>query len=146
MVSRENGWAEYSCIQQRYSYLRPKPRATFGGQVSVNEDLLDYVQSEGVRLLAYSPLLNGAYTRVDRNFQEQYLGPDTDARLVTLRAVAEEMNVTANQVVYAWMMQSDPPVIPLMAASTDEQIEEDLGALEISLSDAQMSQLNNASG
>jgi aryl-alcohol dehydrogenase-like predicted oxidoreductase len=146
MVSRANGRAEYCCIQQRYSYLRPKPGATFGAQVCVNEDLLDYVQSEGIRLLAYSPLLNGAYTRADRDFQEQYLGPDTDARLATLRAVAEEMDVTANQIVYAWMMQSDPPVIPLMAASTDEQIEEDLGALEMNLSDAQMSRLNNASG
>ncbi len=28
MVSRANGWAEYCCIQQRYSYLRPKPGAT----------------------------------------------------------------------------------------------------------------------
>jgi aryl-alcohol dehydrogenase-like predicted oxidoreductase len=64
----------------------------------------------------------------------------------SMSAVAEETGVTANQVVLAWMMQSDPPVIPLMAASTDEQIEEDMGALEINLSEAQMSQLNDASG
>lgn len=146
MVSRANGWAEYCGIQQRYSYLRPKPGATFGAQVCVNEDLLDYVQSESIRLLAYSPLLNGAYTRADRDFPEQYLGPDTDTRLATLRAVAEEMDATANQIVYAWMMQSDPPVIPLMAASTDEQIEENLSALEVKLDDAQMSRLNSASG
>ena len=146
MVSRANGWAEYCCIQQRYSYLRPKPGAAFGAQVCVNEDLLDYVQSESIRLLAYSPLLNGAYTRADRDFPEQYLGPDTDTRLATLRAVAEEMDATANQIVYAWMMQSDPPVIPLMAASTDEQIAENLGAVEVKLSDAQMSRLNSASG
>lgn len=146
MLSRQHGWAEYCCIQQRYSYLRPKPGATFGAQVSANDDLLDCVQSEGVRLLAYSPLLNGAYTRADRDFPEQYLGPDTDARLATLRAVAEEMGVTANQVVLAWMMQSAPPVIPLMAASTDEQIDENLGALDLSLSEAQMTRLNHASG
>ncbi len=146
MVSRANGWAEYCCIQQRYSYLRPKPGATFGEQVSVNEDLLDYVRSESIGLLAYSPLLNGAYTRGDRNFPEQYIGPDTDTRLTTLHAIAEEKDATANQIVYAWMMHSDPPVIPLMAASTDEQIEENLSALEIELSDAQMSRLDSASG
>ena len=83
---------------------------------------------------------------MDRDFPEQYIGPNTDTRLATLRAVAEEMDATANQIVYAWIMQSDPPVIPLMAASTDEQIEENLGALEVKLSDAQMSRLNGASG
>ena len=36
--------------------------------------------------------------------------------------VADEVGATANQVVYAWMMQSDPPAIPLMAASTDGQM------------------------
>jgi aryl-alcohol dehydrogenase-like predicted oxidoreductase len=146
MVSSANDWKQYCCIQQRYSYLRPKPGATFGEQVSVNEDLLDYIQSEEISLLAYSPLLKGAYTRKDRDFPEQYIGPDSDSRLAKLRTVAEEKNATANQIVYAWMMQSDPPVIPLMTASTDEQIEENLGALEVILSDAQMSRLNSASG
>ena len=146
MVSRANGWAAYGCIQQRYTYLRPRPGATFGAQVSANDDLLDYVRSEGMTLLAYSPLLNGAYTRADRGFQEQYLGSDADARLAALRAVAQEAGATANQVVYAWMMQSDPPVIPLMAASTDKQMDENLGALEVTLSAAQMAWLDEAQG
>ncbi|MBN1581913.1 MAG: aldo/keto reductase [Anaerolineae bacterium] len=144
-VSRTNNWAQYCCIQQRYSYLRPKPGASFGNQISTNDDLLDYCRIENVTLLAYSPLLNGAYTRSDRDFQEQYLGPDSDARLATLNVVAEETGATANQVVYAWMMQSDPPVIPLMAASTDEQMKENLGTLDISLSADQMDRLNKAS-
>lgn len=95
-------------------------------------------------LLAYSPLLNGAYTREDRAFQAQYLGPDSEARLAVLRAVAEEVGATANQVIYAWMMQSAPPVIPLMAASNDAQMTENLGALEVELSEAQMARLNGA--
>ena len=53
---------------------------------------------------------------------------------------------TPNQVIFAWMLQSDPPVIPLMAASTDEQMEENLAALDLKLSDAQMTRLNTASG
>jgi len=97
-------------------------------------------------LLAYSPLLNGAYTRPDRSFPDQYLSPDTDARLVALKAVAEEAGATANQVIYAWMTQSDPPVIPLVGASTIEQLEENLGALEVRLSPEKMKHLNDASG
>ena len=144
-VSRTHGWPEFCCIQQRYSYLRPKPGARFDPQIAANEDLLDYCRARGMTLLAYSPLLSGAYTRPDRSFPEQYLGPDTDARLAALKAVAEEVGATANQVVYAWMVQSDPPVIPLVGASTIEQLEENLGALEVKLSTEQMKHLNNAS-
>ena len=144
-VRRTNGWAKYCCIQQRYSYIRPKPGASFAPQIAANEDLLDYCRIRGITMLAYSPLLKGAYTRADRSFLEQYLGPDTDARLAALNAVAEEAGATANQVVYAWMVQSDPPVIPLVAASTVEQMRENVGALEIELSADQMARLNDAS-
>jgi aryl-alcohol dehydrogenase-like predicted oxidoreductase len=95
-------------------------------------------------VLAYSPLLAGAYTRADRSFAGQYLGPDTDARVAALGTVAKEVGATLNQVVYAWMIESDPPVIPLVAASTTEQMQENMGALEIELSAEQMAQLNAA--
>lgn len=143
-VSQTRNWSEYCCIQQRYSYIRPVPGGRFDPQVAANEDLLDYCRSRGLTLLAYSPLLGGAYTRADRSFPEQYLGPDTDERLKVLQSVADEIGPTANQIVYAWMMQNKPPVIPLMAASTSEQMKENLAALDITLTSDQISQLNNA--
>ena len=144
-VSQTHGWAEYCCIQQRYSYIRPKPGASFGHQIAANDDLLDYCRTPGIRMLAYSPLLSGAYTRANHAFSEQYLGPDTDARLAALKVVSEEVGATANQVVLAWMVQSDPVVIPLVGASTVDQLEENLGALAIELSAEQMARLNDAS-
>ncbi len=144
-VSQTHGWVEYCCVQQRYSYLRPKPGADFGHQTAANDDLLDYCRARGIRLLAYSPLLSGAYTRADRAFPDQYLGPDTDARVAALRAVSEEAGATANQVVLAWMAQSDPAVIPVFGASTVGQLQENLGAREVELSVEQMARLNNAS-
>ena len=96
-------------------------------------------------MLAYSPLLSGAYARADRAFPEQYLGPDTDARLAALKVVSEEVEATANQVVLAWMAQSDPAIIPLFGASTVDQLQENLGALAIKLSAQQMARLNDAS-
>lgn len=144
-VSQTHGWAEYCCIQQRYSYIRPKPGASFDPQIAANDDLLDYCRTRGIRMLAYSLLLSGAYTRADRAFPEQYLGPDTDARLAALKVISEEVGATANQVVLAWMVQSDPVVIPLVGASAVDQLEESLGALAIELSADQMARLNNAS-
>ena len=144
-ISQTHGWAEYCCIQQRYSYVRPKPGASFDPQLAANDDLLDYCRGRALTLLAYSPLLGGAYTRPDRPFAEQYLGPDTDARLKVLKKVAQEVGATLNQVVLAWMVQSDPVVIPLVAASTPQQMQENLEALEIKLSAEQMAYLNEAS-
>jgi len=73
------------------------------------------------------------------------LGPDTDARLAALKVISEEVGATANQVVLAWMVQSDPVVIPLVGASAVDQLEESLGALAIELSADQMARLHNAS-
>lgn len=143
-LSQTHGWAEYCCIQQRYSYIRPNPGGRFYPQVVANDELLDYCLAKGITLLAYSPLLGGAYTRTDRSVQVQYLGPDTDGRLAVLKSVSNEIGATANHVVYAWMMQSQPPVIPLLAASTLEQMEENIGALDIELSAEDMVCLNSA--
>jgi aryl-alcohol dehydrogenase-like predicted oxidoreductase len=59
-VSQTRGWAEYCCIQQRYSYIRPKSGASFDPQIATNDDLLDYCRARGITILAYSPLLSGA--------------------------------------------------------------------------------------
>lgn len=145
-VSRTHGWPEYVCVQQRHTYLRPRPGASFSPQMAANTDLFDYCRTRGVTLLAYSPLLNGAYTRPDRPIPAQYAGPDTDARLAALRAVAREVNATPNQVVLAWMLRSNPVALPVFAASTDEQLRENLGALDVALTDEQMSRLDEAAG
>ncbi len=143
-TSRTNGWAEYCGVQQRYSYLRPQPGASFGNQTAANDDLLDYCAARGITLLAYSPLLSGCYTRADRPIPDQYAGPDSDARMAALKAVAKDVGATANQVVFAWMLHSTPPVIPVFGASTPEQMAENLGALDVKLSDAHMDRLNQA--
>ena len=143
-VSRTRGWSEYCCIQQRYSYVRPKPGANFDPQIAANDDLLDYCKSRGITLLAYSPLLRGAYSRSERPFPDQYVGPDSKARVAVLKTITEEKNATANQIVLAWMIRSEPCVIPLVAASTSGQMRENLSSLKISLSAEDMARLNNA--
>ena len=143
-MSQTHGWAEYCCIQQRYTYIRPRSGTNFEPQVAANDDLLDYCRARDITMLAYSPLLSGAYSRAERSFQQQYVGSDTDKRLAALKKVADELGATVNQIVLAWMVHSDPYVIPLVAASTEEQMEENLGALDIKLSAEQMEYLNKA--
>ena len=143
-ISLTNEWPEYCCVQQRHTYIRRKHGTSFTPQVAANEDLLDYCKNQGITLLAYSALLSGAYSRSDRAFSEQYLGADTENRVAALHAVSKESGATLNQVILAWMLQSDPPVLPLIAASTTEQMQENLDALNVSLTPAQMERLDSA--
>ncbi|HJN49451.1 MAG: aldo/keto reductase [Pseudomonadales bacterium] len=141
-TSLANGFASHACVEQRYTYLRPKVGARFGGQISANRDLLEYCKVRNVTLLAYSPLLHGAYTRDDRAFPEQYQHADSDARMEALRAVAEEVGATPGQVVLAWLIHQNIP--PIIGASRVEQVEENLGAVEVELTEDQMKTLTRA--
>ena len=143
-LSAANGWPDYCCIQQRHTYLRPKPGRGFDPQIAANDDLLDYCRSHPITLLAYSSLLSGAYTRPDRSIPEEYLGPDSDARLAALAEVAAAHNASPNQVILAWMLGGDPPVLPVMAAGSEAQMAENLGALDLVLSADEMQRLTNA--
>ncbi len=147
-VSAAGGYPAFCGVQQRYTYLRPRPGASFDPQLAANDDLLDYcrARSTEIALLAYSPLLGGAYTRADRPLPGEYAGPDTDARLAALREVAAAHGATPNQIVLAWMLNSDPVVIPVFAASSPAQMAENLAALDIALTPGQMARLDGASG
>ncbi len=143
-LAASRGWAQYCCVQQRYSYVRPQAGAIYDPHAAVNDEFLDYCRTRGLTILAYSPLLGGAYTRSDKALPEQYQGPDSDLRIKVLREVASEAGATPNQVVYAWMVQSPPPVIPLMTASRPEQMTENLASLDVELSEAQLERLSQA--
>ena len=143
-ISTANNWAEFTCVQQRHTYLPIRPGADRGRQVVVNEDLTDYCENTGMTLLAYSALLGGAYTRQDRPMPDSYSSPDNETRLKALNEVANEIGATANQVVLCWMVQSTPSVLPLIAASTEEQLNENITALDFELTGDQMTRLNKA--
>ena len=143
-VAQANGWARYSVVEQRHTYLRPRHGADFGPQICINDDVKSYCRSRNIALIGYSTLLQGAYTRSERAVPMQYAGPDSDARLAVLKSVAEEIGATLNQVVIAWLLQSDPPVLPIIAGSRPEQVRENLAALDIRLSQEQIQQLDTA--
>jgi aryl-alcohol dehydrogenase-like predicted oxidoreductase len=143
-MARRLGVEGYCCVQQRHSYLRPKPGSDFGVQVAAGEELLDYCASERIALLAYSALLAGALTRERRPVPDAYAGADAETRLGVLHSVADEVGASPNQVALAWLNASTPPVIPLVAASSEAQLSENLGALDIHLDAEHMRRLDSA--
>ena len=143
-IAEANSLTRYQVIQQRYTYVRPRHGADFGPQIFLSEDVKAYAKHKGIALVAYSVLLSGAYTRSERPLPAQFAGPDSDERIATLKAVASELDASPHQVVIAWMRQTDPAILPIIAASRIEQLQENIDALRLRLSDEQMKRLSSA--
>jgi aryl-alcohol dehydrogenase-like predicted oxidoreductase len=138
-------------LQYHHTYLRmrtdiPDLRFSQDGEIGVADgSILSYLRTEaGMTLVAYSPLLNGAYTRPDKELDRAYDHPGTPARLQALDQVVTETGATANQVVLAWLIGGELPVVPLIGASSVAQLDESLAAVELQLSAEQRQLLDAA--
>lgn len=136
------GWEGFVCIQQRHSYIEPVMRANFGAQLMLTPELQTFCSSKNLTMMAYSPLLGGAYVREDLPIPDQYHSISTDIRLDRLKKVAEELNVSVNVVILSWMIQGPVSVIPIISGSTVDQVKESLQALSVKLSEAHLDLLN----
>ncbi|MBT2416390.1 aldo/keto reductase [Streptomyces sp. ISL-22] len=142
------GLPGYEVLQYAHTHLRPRtdvPDNLFpdGSLGHAGPDLLSYLRAEpALTLVAYSPLLKGAYTHPDR-LPADFDHPGTPARLKVLREVAQETGATVNQVVLAWQLGGPLPIIPLVGASSVAQLEENLAAVDLELSPEQRARLDS---
>jgi aryl-alcohol dehydrogenase-like predicted oxidoreductase len=147
-IAWANGWAAYTAIQLRHSYVQPRPGAGATVDAShrfVTDDTLEYVRGDPeLSLWSYSALISGAYTRPDRPMPEGYDHPGTTRRLAVLAEVAAELGVSRNQVVLAWLAGGDPPITPIVGVSTPEQLDEAVAGVALSLTPAQRQRLDAA--
>ncbi|MFG2793938.1 aldo/keto reductase [Streptomyces sp. NPDC048419] len=148
-LAAAGGLPGYEVLQYAHSYLRPRtdvPDDMFpdGSLGHVGPDLLTYLRAEkALTLVAYSPLLKGAYTHPDR-LPSDYDHPGTAPRLAALHDVARETGATPNQVVLAWQLGGELPIIPLVGASSVAQLEENLAAADLELTADQRARLDAA--
>ncbi|GAB3689464.1 aldo/keto reductase [Nocardiopsis oceani] len=149
-IAAAYGLPGYEVLQYQHSYLRPRtdlgdavcPDGNIGG---AGPDVLTYLRfNDGLVLVAYTPLLSGAYVRKDKPAPHDYEHPGTEARLRVLREVAEETGATPNQVVLAWQLGHDLPILPLVGASSVAQLEESLAAVDLELTADQRARMDAA--
>src|SRR5712671_1537364 len=120
-------------------------------------DLLPYAESEGRVIIAYSPLaqglLSGRYHRDNlpanrvRGANPLFLPENIEraSELIgVLRGVAEAHGTTPAQIALAWAIRS-PAVTAIPGASSVEQLESNVAAADIDLSDAEDQALRAAS-
>ncbi len=145
------GRARADVLQYHHTYLRmrtdiPDLRFTPDGDFGIADgSILSYLRAEpGMTLVAYSPLLGGAYARPDKPLDRACDHPGTPVRLSALGQVVRETGATANQVVLAWLIGGELPVVPLVGASSVAQLEESLAAVDLELSAEQRQLLDAA--
>jgi aryl-alcohol dehydrogenase-like predicted oxidoreductase len=61
-----------------------------------------------------------------------------------VKAVAERKGVTPAQLALAWVLRIGPDVAPIPGTTKPERLEENLGALEVTLDDADLAELDAA--
>jgi aryl-alcohol dehydrogenase-like predicted oxidoreductase len=148
------GWSPLVALQIEYSLV----------ERTVEHELLPMAQAMGLGVLPWSPLgggiLTGKYSRNDLSAEN---GADvaSDRKGViastghlnqrsldiadVVGQVAEEVGVSRSQVAIAWTLSHPAIVSPIIGARTVEQAEDNLGALEVVLSEEQLARLNAAS-
>ena len=132
--------------QVRYSLAFPGP----------GRDLVPYAESKGRVVIAYSPLakglLSGSYHRLRlpsnrvRRMSPLFLPENLDRAgdlIAALRSVADAHSATSAQIALAWVIRS-PAVAAIPGASSIEQLESNVAAAEIELTDDESRKLETA--
>ncbi|GAA1564171.1 aldo/keto reductase [Kribbella sancticallisti] len=125
-------WTSFAGLQVPYSLLRR----------DIERELLPMAEAFGMSVAAWAPLAHGKLARpveAAENDREH-------AVLSAVREVAGEMGVTPAQVALAWTRVRSRAVLPLVGASSVEQLADNLAALEVELPPEAVGRLESATG
>ncbi|SDQ55353.1 Predicted oxidoreductase [Halopelagius longus] len=149
---------------ERFEVTQPLFHAGYYEDVA---DYLDVCGDQGLAVCPYSPLaggfLTGKYERADpddptiveapdgsradfdERFDQFYLSERGWHVLDAVRDVAEEVDATPAQVSLRWLMDyPEATVVPIVGARTVEQLDENVGAADVDLSDDQWERIMDA--
>ncbi|MFF3500221.1 aldo/keto reductase [Streptomyces sp. NPDC003247] len=133
LASSDDATALPRVVQVRHSYLWPDPGHDIRPQLPLDHALAGYATEHGALLQGYSPLLQGALTRADRELGPEYRSPENERRVALLRELAARLGVTANQLALAWMTGGPVPVMPVLGVSSVAQLDEALDGIALEL-------------
>lgn len=120
--------------------------------------IIPLLRELGIGLVAFSPLgrgfLTGAVKRAEeypasdfRRSDPRYQGENFDANMRAATAVqqlAAHKGVTAGQIALAWLLHKGPDIVPIPGTKNRRHLEENVGAANVSLSAAEMAELDAA--
>lgn len=153
-IAELRGWSPLIALQIEYSLI----------ERTVERDLMPMAREMGLGVIPWSPLasgvLTGKYQRLDLE-ERSSVGAEGTRKNVALgngalserglaiadvvKAVADEVGKTPSQVALAWTLLNPAVAAPLMGVRTMGQFEDNLGALDVVLTQDQRGRLVSAS-
>lgn len=148
-IADRRGYEPFTVAQPRYNAVNRE----------IEGNYLSMCAAYDISIVPWSPLaggfLTGKYDRgeapppesraaTDDRFADSYLTPANFDALEVVEAVAGEVDATPAQVSLAWLSHHDRVVAPIVGARTVEQLEENLVATDVQLTDEQFDRIANA--
>ena len=156
VVSRANaiaecrGWTRFNALQLRYSLVERTPE----------RELMPMARELDLAVTPWAILgagvLTGKYTREGGTTGTERLLVEEDRARASLTernlaiarevdAVAAEVGCTPSQAAIAWLRSRPGVIVPILGARSLEQVQENLGALEVDLSPGHLARLDEVS-
>jgi aryl-alcohol dehydrogenase-like predicted oxidoreductase len=125
---------------------------------NLEQGIIPLLRELGIGLVPFSPLgrgfltgtakrgedyPEGDYRRGDPRFQGENFDANVRAASV-VREVAESRNATPGQVALAWLLQKGDDIVPIPGTKRRRYLEENVGAAELRLDQAEMTRLDEA--
>ncbi|WP_224249223.1 aldo/keto reductase [Hyalangium gracile] len=147
LLAQFKGWAPFVALQIEYSLI----------ERTVEGELVPMARELGLGITPWSPLksgvLSGKYTRENAGKVKADRGMWVDANLSekaysivdVLQKVAKEQDTTVARVALAWVQNRPGVASTIIGARTLEQLDNNLGALELKLTPQQVAALDEVS-
>jgi len=142
-LQEQHGWAPFVTMQDHYNLIyREEER-----------EMLPLCYQHGVAVIPWSPLARGRLTRpwgetTARSVSDEFgktLYDETEANNAQiaerLTGISEELGVTRAQVALAWVLSKRGVAAPIIGASREEQLDELINAVDITLTPEQIAEL-----
>ncbi|EGT5661629.1 aldo/keto reductase [Cronobacter dublinensis subsp. dublinensis] len=142
-LQKENGWAPFVTMQNHYNLIYREEE----------QEMLPLCYREGVAVIPWSPLARGRLTRpwgettarlVSDEFGKTLYSEseENDARIAErLAYIAQDKGVSRAQVAIAWLLSKPGVVAPIIGASREEQLQELIEAVDVTLTSEEMAEL-----
>ncbi|MGG4040556.1 aldo/keto reductase [Bacillus smithii] len=147
-IRRAHAIQPLTAIQSEYSMMWRSPE----------EELLPTLEELGIGFVPFSPLGKGFLTgKIDKNAKfvssdfrsivPRFKPENLEANQVLvelIKKVAAEKNATPAQIALAWVLAQKPWIVPIPGTRKLERLEENLGAVDVELTQEELSDLNKA--
>lgn len=148
-------WASDSRNLHRYESLQPV--YSIVNREPFERDLETVCNDYQIGVIPYSPLaggfLTGKYQKDkalpesvrQKAVQDRYISEKNWRILDAVRVVAESHNASISQISLAWLFQNRVITAPIIGPRNPDQLQDNLGAIEISLTETELKTLNSVS-